>query len=92
MSVRVEFPDELLVASREDPEAFSRQVTLYTLGHLYQQGKISSGVGARLLGCSRLEFYCLLSEHGFAVIDYSPEELAQEATSSRALAARWRAR
>ena len=32
-----------------------------------------------MLGCDRWEFYRLLSEHGFAVIDYPEEELEQEA-------------
>lgn len=88
MSVNVVFPEELLVASRENPETFARKVTVYTLGHLYEQGKISAGIGARMLGCNRLEFYRLLSEHGFAVIDHSAEELEAEARTSREIAAR----
>ncbi|WP_242049838.1 UPF0175 family protein [Planktothricoides raciborskii] len=42
---------------------------------MYAEGKISSGFGAQILGCNRLEFYRLMSEHGFAAIDYSEEEL-----------------
>jgi predicted HTH domain antitoxin len=60
---------------------------IYTLGHLYEQGKISSGVGARILGCDRWTFYHLLTEYGFAVIDYAPEDMADEAQTSRDLAA-----
>src|SRR5438445_12141206 len=88
MSIRVEFPDELLVATREDPQAFARKVMIYTLGHLYEQGKISSGVGAQVLGWDRLEFYRLLSEHGFSVIHYTAEELEEEVRTSRKIAAR----
>ena len=88
MSVRVVFPEELLVASREERQVFSRKVMIYTLGHLYEQGKISSGIGAQVLGCDRLEFYRLLSEHGFSVIDYSVEELEVEAQTSREIAGR----
>ena len=86
MSVYVEFPEELLIASREEPDSFSRKVMIYTLGHLYEQGKISSGIGADVLRCDRREFYCLLSEYGFSVIDYSAEELEGEAQSSREIA------
>jgi len=88
MSIQVEFPDALLVASREEPQEFARKVMIYTLGHLYEGGKISSGIGAQVLGCDRLEFYRLLSEHGFSVIDYASEELEEEAQSSRDIAAR----
>ena len=88
MSVSVVFPDELLVASGEDGEQFSRQVMIYTLGHLYEQGKISSGLGAHILGCDRQEFYRLLTEYGFSVIDYSAEEGDYEAQTSHELARR----
>lgn len=86
MSFTVTFPDELLVASKEDREQFSRQVMIFTLGHLYEQGKISSGLGSQVLGCDRWDFYRILSENGFSVIDYAADELATEAQSSRELA------
>jgi predicted HTH domain antitoxin len=86
MSIRIEFPEELLRAAREEPQAFAREVMIYTLGHLYEQGKISSGIGAQVLGCDRLEFYRLLSEHGFSVLHYTAEELEDEARTSREIA------
>jgi len=88
MSVSVVFPDELLVASKEDREQFTRRVMVYTLGQLYQEGKISSGVGARILGCDKWKFYRLLSEYGFSVIDYAEEDLVYEAQTSYELADR----
>lgn len=88
MSVTVVFPEELLVASREDREQFVRQVMIYTLGHMYQQGQISSGFGARILGCDRWEFYRLLTEHGFSVIDYPVDEQEYESRTSRELVER----
>jgi hypothetical protein len=88
MSVNVLFPEELLVASREDAGGFARKVMIYTVGHLYEQGKISSGVGARVLQCDRLGFYRILSEYGFSVIDYPDDELEVEARTSREIAAR----
>lgn len=90
MSVNVVFPNEVLVATKEDRDQFIRQAMIYTLGHLYIQGKISSGLGASVLNCDRWEFYRLLSEHGFAVINYPADELAQEAETSRRLAAQLR--
>jgi predicted HTH domain antitoxin len=92
MSVSVVFPEELLVASKEDRDQFARRVMICTLGHLYAQGRISSGFGARILGCDRWEFYRLLTEYGFAVIDYAADEQAYEAQTSRELAERIRLR
>jgi hypothetical protein len=39
-----------------------------------------------VLGCDRWEFYLLLSQHGFSVIDYAEDEMAYEAATSRTLA------
>ncbi len=58
-SINVAFPEELLIAAREEKETFSRQVMIYPLGHLYQEGKISAGIGAQVLGCDRYTFYTL---------------------------------
>jgi len=88
MSTIVEFPDTLLLASRDEPDVFSRKVMIYTLGHMYTEGKISSGVGAQILGCSRMEFFRLLSGCGFDVIDYPEGELDREAATSRQIAER----
>ena len=80
------FPDEVLVVAREDREQFARQSVLYTLGHLYAQGKASAGFAARILGCDRWEFYRLLTENGLAVIDYPAEEQVHESQNSHELA------
>ena len=85
MSVTVEFPEELLVACREEKDFFQRRVMVLTLGKLYQEGKISSGVGSKILGCDRSKFYHLISEQGFAVIDYTETEFEEEARTSRHL-------
>lgn len=85
MSVTVEFPEELLIACREEKKLFQRRVMVLTLGKLYEEGKISSGIGSEILGCDRLEFYRLISEQGFAVIDYTEAEFEQEARVSKQL-------
>ncbi|MDT9215254.1 MAG: UPF0175 family protein [Limnospira sp. PMC 1256.20] len=92
MSIFVEFPEQLLVACREEPEGFKRRVMILTLGQLYEEGTISSGVAAEILGCSRLEFYRLIGERGFAAIDYTEAEFEEEAKTSRELAEKLRAR
>jgi len=84
--VTVTFPQDLLIASKEDSRQFKRRVLLQTLGSLYAEGKISAGIAAQVLGCDKWEFYRLLSESGFSVIDYDETEFADEARSSRELA------
>lgn len=54
MSVTVEFPEELLIACREEQDVFQRRVMVLTLGKLDREGKISSGIGSEILGCVRV--------------------------------------
>ncbi|MEB3342426.1 UPF0175 family protein [Okeania sp.] len=42
-----------MIACREEKEVFQRRVMVLTLGKLYEEGKISSGVGSEILGCDR---------------------------------------
>ena len=79
MQIEVLFPEVLLYALRLDKKAFQKQVLIYTLGKLYEEGRISGGLAAKILGCYASEFYRLLSEHGFYVIDYPEDELEEEA-------------
>ncbi len=90
--VTVTFPENLLIASKENSRQFTRRVQLQTLGSLYAEGKISAGIAAQALGCDKWEFYRLLSERGFPVIDYDESELGAEARSSQELAARIRSK
>jgi predicted HTH domain antitoxin len=76
--MEVAFPNELLVALREEPDGFRQKVLIYTLGKLYELGRISGGFAAQMLDCDLWEFYRLLSENGFAVIDYPEDELSAE--------------
>lgn len=48
--------------------------------------KISSGVAAEILGCSRLKFYRLIGERGLVAIDYTEAKFEEEAKTSRELA------
>lgn len=76
--MEVTFPNQLLVALREEPDKFRQKVLIYTLGKLYELGQISGGFAAEILECDLWEFYRLLSENGFAVIDYPEDDLVSE--------------
>ena len=51
MSVEVVFPEEIVTALREEPQDFRKQVFIYTLGRLYEMGRISGGLGAGMNVC-----------------------------------------
>jgi len=56
-------------------------VLIYPLGKHYELGCISGRYAAQILGCDLGDFYRLLSENGFAVIDYPEANLASENTA-----------
>jgi len=85
MGIQVVFPEEMLVILREGEKEFKKRALIYTLGKLYQGGKISGGYGAQILGCTKREFYRILSEQGFPVIDLEEEEREEELQGSREL-------
>jgi predicted HTH domain antitoxin len=86
MTINVTFPEELLIAAREEKNAFSRKVMIYTLGHLFQEGKISGGLVAKMLECDLQTAYNILSEYGFSIIDYDEEEWELELQTSKEIA------
>jgi hypothetical protein len=82
MKLEILLPDDWLKSVDEQPNLLPQQALIYMLGTLYNSGQISGGLAANVMGCNQIEFYQLLSEYGFAVIDYSEEELEQEAEVS----------
>lgn len=68
-------------------EKVQRRVLEWMILSLYQEERISSGKAAQPLGINRLEFIELLQDKGFAYIDYSEAELAQEFAAVEMLAA-----
>lgn len=82
MSVEVSFPDALLLAAREDPESFRREVLIHTLGRLYAAGKISAGVGMETLACDRVTFFRLIGERGYPAIELDEDELSEESETA----------
>lgn len=68
-------------------EKVQRRMLEWMILSLYQEERISSGKAAHLLGINRLEFIQLLQDKGFAYIDYSEAELAQEFAAAEMLAA-----
>ena len=74
----IAYPEDLLLSLKESPEEFEQQARLLLAVKLYEIGKISSGMAARLAGIERVAFLFELNRFGHAVIDTPPEELDQD--------------
>ena len=76
--VVVEVPEEVVELFGEGPERFGRQMYEAAVVKWYDEGRISSGRGAEMLGISRADFLELLSRHQVSPFQYTAEELKEE--------------
>jgi predicted HTH domain antitoxin len=60
---------------------FSKEMRILSLIKLYEEGKISSGHGAKALGISRIDFLDLLARHGVSYLDIPADELESDLTN-----------
>ena len=57
----IDYPEDLLVALASTPELFEREARLLLAAKLYELGRISSGVAARIAQMERAEFLLSLA-------------------------------
>jgi predicted HTH domain antitoxin len=76
--ITIEVPEYALEMFGGDDARFGREMYETAVVKWYDEGRISSGRGAELLGVSRAEFLDLLFRHKVSPFQYTPEELANE--------------
>jgi predicted HTH domain antitoxin len=76
--VSVEVPEHAAELFDGDERRFAREMYEAAVVKWYDEGRISSGYGAQMLGISRAEFLDLLARHRVSPFQYTPEELAAE--------------
>ena len=65
-------------------ETATKIIHAETVLRLFEQGEISSGYGAELLGITRYEFMMLLGKRGVPFFNYTAEELEEELQAAQA--------
>ena len=83
VQVKLELPED--VARRIDPSGadVGRRLLELALLRLVQDGEISSGNAAEILGVPKDEIRRLLREHGVPYFNLTPEELRAQIQASR---------
>ena len=80
----IEYPEEVLWALQQDPAEFAVEARLLLAVKLYEAGKLSTGLAAKLAGVPRSTFLFLLGRYHLSPFGELPEELEADLAHARA--------
>jgi len=84
MSTRtIEYPGKVRWALQEEPEEFESEARLLLALKMYEAGRLSTGLAARLAGVPRITFLFLLGQHGLSPFGETPDELQEDLDDAR---------
>ena len=73
-SITINFPQSLAFSLKMDDKEFKDAMKTISLVKLYELGKISSGMAAKLLNMSRIDFLELLHKYNVSYFDKGLED------------------
>ena len=82
-SLTIDYPPEVLWALQEEPEQFEAEARLLLAIKLYEIGRLSTGLAARLAGAPRSAFIFFLGQDRLSPFGESPEELEEDLNNAR---------
>lgn len=78
MLLQIEYPETLPDALQKTREQFEQEATWAMAAKLFEMGRISSGMAARLVGVDRVTFLLNLQHYDVSTIDLSKEDLVSD--------------
>lgn len=78
VKIEVELPSDLVLALNVEPAELGRKAREWILLELFQEGIISAGKAAEVLGITKSGFLQLLDLHGLPYLDANYEELERQ--------------
>jgi predicted HTH domain antitoxin len=78
-TINIEYPGSLANTLKLSGKDFESEIKTTSMVKLYELGRVSSGVAARVLGLSRVDFLELLARYNVSVLGgYDADELNQD--------------
>jgi predicted HTH domain antitoxin len=71
--IAILYPESLAFSLKMESREFQREIKTVSVLKLYELGKVSSGIAAKILGMSRLEFLDILSFYNISYFAISEE-------------------
>lgn len=78
MTLTIPYPPEVLWALQKEPDEFEAEARLLLALKLYETGKLTTGLAAKLAGVPRVTFLFLLGQHGLSPFGEEPDELERD--------------
>lgn len=76
--VTVELPEEAMQVLRLRPDQLPQELREAAVLRWFEEGRVSQGQAATLLGVTRGEFFDLLNVHHVSPVQMSPADLEQD--------------
>ena len=76
--VTIPYSEDLLLSLKSTPESFEAEARLLLAIKLYELGRVTTGVGARLAGMDRVSSMFELQRFGLSPVGIEPDELAED--------------
>ncbi len=73
-SLVLEFPSFLALTLKMEEEEFLKEVKILAIVKMYEMGKISSSIAAKVLSMQRLDFLEILNKYKVSYMDSITEE------------------
>ena len=83
--IEIELPRDLLAALNIAESDLGRRVQEWVILELFQEGEISSGKAAEILGTTKARFLDLLAQRGLPYLDAGPRDLERELAVAEAI-------
>ena len=82
-TLTIKYPPEVLWAMQQEPKEFERESRLLLALKLYESGKLSTGLAAKIAGVPRITFMFLLSRYGLSPFGEGAEEISKDLRDAR---------
>ena len=78
----ITYPDDVLLSMKVEKDEFESEARLLLAISLYEQGRISTGMAAKIAGIERVQFMFELARFGLSPIGVTAEELLSDAANA----------
>jgi len=79
----IEYPPEVLWALQQDPGEFEAEARLLLAVKMFETGKLSTGLAARLAGVPRITFMFLMGRYGLSPFGETADEIEEDLDHAR---------